>query len=477
MSETFRQGICLTVVFLLGLAGGACGGGQAAPPALPPNGPATATIAPASVTLQPGQTQSFSAVLSASAATAAWNANGGTVSGQGLTAAYIAGNVAGQFTVTVSGGGASATAKVTIAAAPVAPKPTLSVSPGSAQVAVGAAQAFTAQLSDGSNPGAVTWSVSGGGSVSRGGVFTAASAGTFTLTAQDAAGASASAALTVTAAPPPPPATSPGARLFPGSAANWLYSAPTGAGLNISGAVGGLGIGVNAHDGGFDYPVQYTDGTHGCTNFTDTLQYAFTDHICVPLPAGGLFPSVGGWGANDGHLVIVDTATGTYYDFWKLYVDAQGQPTSTNVGGIVSGSLNGNGTPGTTAANITGLAGDILAGELDCATCLNHALSVVVPGSMNSDQVGQQAPASKTDGSTAGAIFREGAKLRFDPGVDISGLPASVAVKAIMRALQLYGGVITDQTGGNGIGIYSALASKPDETGIQLILQHLWIYY
>ncbi|HXR98401.1 MAG TPA: fibronectin type III domain-containing protein [Terriglobales bacterium] len=280
-----------------------------------------------------------------------------------------------------------------------------------------------------------------------------------------------------TPAPPtqPTPPTA-GARLFPAAAANWLYSAPTGSGLNISSMVQGIKIGVNTHDGGFDYPVVYTDGSHGCTNFTDTLQYQYGDHPCVPNPANGYFPSVGGWGANDGHLVVVDTATQTYYDFWKLYVNSSGQPTSTNVGAVFSGSLNGNGTPGTTAANITGLAGDILPGELDCATCLNHALSIVVPGSMNSSEVGTQAPATKTDGS-GGGVFREGAKIRFDPSIDVSTLSASTATKAILRALQLYGGVITDQTGGNGISIYSSLPSQPDLTGLSVANQHLFLYY
>lgn len=237
-------------------------------------------------------------------------------------------------------------------------------------------------------------------------------------------------------------------------------------------------IGVNTHDGGFDYPVVYTDGTHGCTTFTDTLQYNYTDKVCVPNPANGYFPSVGGWGSDDGHLVVVDTANGQYYDFWKLYVNSSGQPTSTNVGGIFTGSYTtGNGTPGTTAANITGLAGDIMPGELDCTTCLNHALSVAVPGSMNSNLVGTQSSATKTDGSVQGGIFREGAKIRFDPSINVDSLSASTAVKAIMKALQEYGGVITDQTGANSMGIYTSLAAQPDLTGINQITQHLLIYY
>ncbi|TAN24243.1 MAG: fibronectin type III domain-containing protein [Acidobacteria bacterium] len=284
--------------------------------------------------------------------------------------------------------------------------------------------------------------------------------------------------VTTAAAPPPPPPPTTGTRLFPAAAADWLYSPPTGTPLNISSIASAMGFHLNTHDGGYDYPVQYTDGTHGCTTFTDTLIYSYNkDNLCVPNPANGYHPSVGGWGADDGHVVIVDTATGNYYDFWKLYVNSSFQPTSTNVGKIVEGSLNGDGTPGTTAAQVTGLAGDILPGELACVTCLNHALNVVVPGNMNNPKVCTQFPAKATDGSVPGAIFCEGAKIRFDPSIDVNTLSASTAVKAIMRALQLYGGAITDQTGSSNVLIYTDLPSQPDTTGIGLIGQHLWLYY
>ena len=276
-------------------------------------------------------------------------------------------------------------------------------------------------------------------------------------------------------APLPAPGAAP--RLFPNATANWLYAAPTGSALNISAMASRLPFFVNTHDGGFDTPVQYADGRLGCTTFTDTRYFNYRDRVCVPNPAGGFKPSVGRWGANDGHLVVVDRVHGLYYDFWKLLVNTAGRPISTNVGQVVQGSLNGNGTPGTTAAVMTSLAGDILPGELDCATCLQHAVQVVVPGALNSPQVGTAAPARKTDGTVGGAIFREGAKIRFDPAVNVDALPVSTPVKAILHALQNYGGVITDQTGGKGVSFYSALATQPDLTGINQIGRHLWIYY
>lgn len=283
-------------------------------------------------------------------------------------------------------------------------------------------------------------------------------------------------------APAPDPAPAPSGassaqRLFTGSGAAWLYAPPTGTGINIASVTSGMHFSVNAHDGGFDYPIQFADGSLGCTSFTDTSIYGLNDQFCAPNPAGGFAPSVGGWGANDGHLVIVDLKTSTYYDFWKLTVDSHGNPTTTNVGEIRSGSLDGNGIPGTTAANLTGLAGDILPGELDCSDCLQHALSVIVPGTMNSPQLGHQAPISQSDGKVAGAIFREGAKIQLDPNLDVDALQASTAAKAVMKALQRYGGVITDQTGGAGISFYSALGTTPDLTGLDQIGGHLLLFY
>ena len=430
-------------------------------------------ISPASASVAASQTETFQAsVAGVSNSAVTWQASAGSITSAGV---FTAPSTPGQCQVTVTSQAdpsLSARATVTVTA-PAPPPVTVSVSPAAVNLNSGQSQSFTAAVSGTSN-NAVTWTATGG-AITPAGAYTASTvAGTFQVTAASVAQPSATASATVTIAAATAN-TSP--RLFPSASADWLYSAPTGSPTDISSMTSSLGFGLHTHQDGFDYPVQYTDGTHGCTNFTDTLIYNFTDHYCVPNPANGYWPSTGAWGADDGHLVVVDTATSVYYDFWKLTVNSQGQPLSTNVGAIFSGSLNGNGTPGTTAAFITGLAGDIMPGELDCVTCLNHALLVVVPGSMNSPGVGDQGPVFHYDGSVPGAVFREGAKIRFDPNIDVNTLNASTATKAVMRALQLYGGLIVDQTGAMGVGFYTSLASPPDETGMNLIGQHLWIYY
>jgi hypothetical protein len=432
-----------------------------------PPGSVSVSISPGTASLTTGATQQFSASVSGASDTAVtWAATGGSITSSGL---FTAGKTTGSFKVTatsVADTSKAAQAGVTIKSPPTSVS--VSISPGTASLTTGATQQFSASVS-GASDTAVTWTATGG-SINSSGVYSAgSSAGTYVVTATSVADAAKSASATVKVSSP----TASAKRLFTSSAANWLYSAPTGSGISIASVTASLQTHIYICCS-WNYPVQYTDATHGYTTFSDTAYYGRTDVISVPNPANGYWPTTG----SDGHLLIVDTTHKTYYDFWALQAN-NGVPVSTSVGEIKSGSLaTSNGTPGTTATQITGLAGDILPGELDCETCLNHALSVVVPGAMNSPIWGKQAPIMGSDGSVSGGIFREGAKIRFDPSIDVSSMSASTAVKALARALQLYGGLIVDQTGcSNCINIYSDLTTAPDETGMDQISQHLLIYY
>ncbi len=116
-----------------------------------------------------------------------WSVNGGgSIAANGV---FTAGPTAGgPFTVTASSGAASGTASVTVTALPVLTS--ISVSPASTSVQTGGTQVFTASAFDQygrqlSPQPALTWSVSGGGSISPDGVFTASASagGPFTVTA------------------------------------------------------------------------------------------------------------------------------------------------------------------------------------------------------------------------------------------------------------------------------------------------------
>jgi hypothetical protein len=135
-----------------------------------------------------------------------WSVSGGgTISSSGL---FTAGSTAGgPFTVTASSGSVSGTASVTVTAPPVLT--TITVSPPSASVQTGGTKQFTAtgfdQFGNPMSPQpSFTWSVSGGGTISASGLFTAGgtAGGPFMVTAASGS-VSGTASVTVTSAPPP----------------------------------------------------------------------------------------------------------------------------------------------------------------------------------------------------------------------------------------------------------------------------------
>jgi len=149
----------------------------------------TVTITPGSATLAAGQAQSFSAVVTTPAGTdlvpqptITWSVVGvgGTISGGGLfTASALTGSVEVVATIT---GGFSRSAAVTLST------PTISLSPGAADLTSGQTLQYTATALNGSGVALVpqptiTWSCLGG-SISSGGLYTAtASSGSDTVTA------------------------------------------------------------------------------------------------------------------------------------------------------------------------------------------------------------------------------------------------------------------------------------------------------
>ena len=180
----------------------------AAPPVL-----TTITVAPSSASVQTGGTQGFSATgldqygqaLSPQPSFAWSVSGGGTISSSGL---FSAGSTAGgPFTVTAASGGLTGTASVSVTAAPPV-LTTITVAPSSASVQTGGTQGFSAtgldQYGQALSPQpSFAWSVSGGGTISSSGLFSAGSTagGPFTVTAASG-GLTGTASVSVTAAPP-----------------------------------------------------------------------------------------------------------------------------------------------------------------------------------------------------------------------------------------------------------------------------------
>jgi|GEM_PF-2104200 len=176
-------------------------------------------VSPSTSTVFTSASQQFSAIandqygnpLSPQPAFAWTVSGGGTIDAGGTFTAGI--NPGGPYTVSASSGGVTGTASVTVEY--LDPVPTIVVTPSNANVIVGAVRQFTAVANDqNGNPlspqPAFTWSVSGGGTISSSGLFTAGASagGPYTVTAQGA-GASGSATVSVVDNPIPTIVVSP----------------------------------------------------------------------------------------------------------------------------------------------------------------------------------------------------------------------------------------------------------------------------
>ena len=163
----------------------------------------TVTVTPAvPATLLVGGSQQFLATVagvSVANQAVAWTVNGGgSVTPSGLFTAPIAGTFVVTATNTFSG--VTGAARITV----VSPGAVaVSVTPGTVSLLVGATQQLSATVTGvPAANNALTWAVSGGGSITPGGLFTATTVGTYTVTATNAfSGVSGTASVVVNARP------------------------------------------------------------------------------------------------------------------------------------------------------------------------------------------------------------------------------------------------------------------------------------
>lgn len=171
-------------------------------------------VSPASATVLLGNSQAFSAAVTGSTNTmVTWSiiSGGGAISSTGVYTAPATMPSSSSVTVRATSQASpssGATATITLVAPPPPPV-TISLSPLAASVQAGGSQAFTATVANTPNI-AVTWSiVSGGGTISSTGVYTApgtmpsSSNVIIRATSQASSTATASASITLTAPPPP----------------------------------------------------------------------------------------------------------------------------------------------------------------------------------------------------------------------------------------------------------------------------------
>ena len=200
-------------------------------------------------------------------------------------------------------------------------------------------------------------------------------------------------------------------------------------------------------------PIYRADSSSPKATFTLTASWAPASRMSgVPIPSGAApDPS------SDGHMVVLDSATGCEYDFWKAarnsdgsWTAAWGNTLETSGSGVYPFGLSARGSG-------FGLAAGLITPAEIAAGSINHAL---VFSYNYTKSGGPVSPASESDGrtTTAGAI-PEGGRVQLDPNLDLDTLGLTAWQKTIARALQQYGMILAD-TGG-GVSLY---AQNPQST-------------
>ncbi|WP_281689048.1 hypothetical protein [Pseudonocardia thermophila] len=167
----------------------------------------------------------------------------------------------------------------------------------------------------------------------------------------------------------------------------------------------------------------------------------------VPIPDNAAPDS-----REDGHLVVLDRSSGCVYEFWQARFD-DGAWTASWVNAT---PIDGAGVyPDGLAARGTGIsaaAGLIWPQEL-AAGRIDHALAFATPWVRRDAAV---SPATTSDGRAAPDVpaLPAGARLRLDPALNLDALGLSPEQRAIAEALQKYGMILVDTSG--GLTLYAA---------------------
>lgn len=168
----------------------------------------------------------------------------------------------------------------------------------------------------------------------------------------------------------------------------------------------------------------------------------------VPLPASAR-PSPD----SDGRLVVMQPATDTMWEFWRLHKRLSGW--HAGWGGRMIGVSTNIGTYtdppgwGASATGIPILGGLMRIDELR-ERRIDHGLALTIPEARARVY---SWPASRTDGQVESpTAIPQGTRFRIDPDLDVSKLDVHPLVREMARAAQRYGLVVRDR--GGGVGFY-----------------------
>lgn len=260
------------------------------------------------------------------------------------------------------------------------------------------------------------------------------------------------------------------AALFGGASSPWVQRATGAIDGNSAAMIAGLsGEKFQMSHKLWTVPVYYADASTPRHDVPITSGWTeFSSLPNVPVPSNARpDPS------EDAHLTIVDRSKGCVYDFFGA--SGSGGSLSATLGNAIPIDSSGAypGGLGSRGSGFSAAAGIVTADELRRGS-IDHALVFAYPKTRSGGPV---APATKSDGRTGGDdAIPEGARLRLDPSINLDSLGLNRYELIIARAMQRYGMILGDTSGGFTIyaqhpqslpnGAYDGLL--PDDTWVDL---------
>lgn len=177
--------------------------------------------------------------------------------------------------------------------------------------------------------------------------------------------------------------------------------------------------------------------------------------VDVPMPERAA-PAAG----TDGALAVWSPSTDQLWEFWVAKKSPSGW--SACWGGRIDHLASSHGAfPPSFGASASGLAtvGSMITVEEARRGRIEHAMNLGLKFIGDPNRI--YYPATRSDGKDpAPAALPMGSRLRLDPSVDVDALKITPLAKAVARAAQTYGFIVTETSGAVGIGAESGLEEK-----------------
>lgn len=178
--------------------------------------------------------------------------------------------------------------------------------------------------------------------------------------------------------------------------------------------------------------------------------------VDVPMPDAAA-PAKG----TDGALTVWSPDADRLWEFWVAKEDAAGT-WSACWGGRIDGLAQSHGAfPNPFGASASGLAtvGSMISVEEARRGRIDHAINIGLRTVGSPSRV--YYPANRSDGKgDSPASIPMGARLRLDPSIDVNALDLTPLGKAVARAAQTYGFLVTETSGTVGLGAESGQAER-----------------